>query len=114
VCARRRFRAYHDANPKKVMLFHAKSRARRAGLPFNLTEDDIDIPTHCPVLGIPLARHLGGTASDASPSLDRIRPELGYTRGNVVVMSNRANTIKSHATSHELITVGQWLATMGA
>ena len=36
-----------------------------------------------------------------SPSLDRIVPELGYVKGNIRVISNRANHLKSDATLEE-------------
>lgn len=39
---------------------------------------------------------------DDSPSIDRIIPELGYTKGNIRVISNRANLLKSNATIEEL------------
>lgn len=86
---------------RAAMLRGAKSRAAKAGLPFNLTLDDIVIPDQCPIFGTDLV--LGqGQASDASPSLDKIIPALGYVRGNVLVISNRANRIKNNATIAEL------------
>jgi hypothetical protein len=85
------------------MLKAAKERAGKAGVPFELTEDDILIPTFCPVFGIRLERKLGSKGpGNASPSLDRIIPERGYVPGNVVVISNRANRAKSDLTSSEL------------
>lgn len=82
----------------------AKRRAARSGVPFGITPDDIDIPRYCPVLGLTL-RSGEGTATDSSPSLDRIDPELGYVRGNVLVMSLKANRIKSDSTLKELVRV---------
>lgn len=85
------------------MLTTARNRAKTKGLPFDLTEDDIDIPVFCPVLGIKLERGVEGTGrSDASPSLDRIVPERGYVKGNVVVVSNRANRMKNDGSPEEL------------
>lgn len=77
------------------------------GLPFNITKNDIEVPELCPALGIPLAR-ARGAVSPNSPSLDRIVPELGYTRGNVAVISVRANAIKQNATPQELEAVASW------
>ena len=37
-----------------------------------------------------------------SPSLDRIFPESGYTKGNVRVISWRANWIKNNSTIEEI------------
>lgn len=39
---------------------------------------------------------------DYSPSLDRIDNRLGYVKGNVIVVSHRANAIKRDATLDEL------------
>ena len=83
------------------MLKSARERAQLLGLPFNITIEDIVIPEHCPLLGVKL--HFG-TLTDrvCSPSLDRIIPELGYVKGNVWVISFRANAIKQDATVEEL------------
>ncbi|MCK9458542.1 MAG: hypothetical protein M0R80_02800 [Proteobacteria bacterium] len=88
-------------NPIAYMLWNVKSRAKKRGIPFNLTHKDIVIPEKCPILGIPLI--IGtGHPSPNSPSLDRINPQYGYVKGNVQVISHRANTIKSDATTIEL------------
>lgn len=81
-----------------------KSRALRTGVAFNIDRSDIVIPEHCPVLGIRLDPAIGKGSGfhDNSPSLDRIKPELGYTKGNVRVISARANLLKSNATVEEL------------
>ena len=88
-------------------IYHsAKARAKQKNLPFTLTLSDISIPAVCPILGIPLqvnAKHM----RDSSPTLDRIYPEKGYIPGNVVVVSLRANRIKSDCTPDDLIRMGQ-------
>lgn len=85
------------------MLRHARRRAERVGVPFRLKETDIVIPSYCPVLGIPLEKNKGGKAgADNSPSLDRIIPRKGYVKGNVIVISYKANRIKNDATVEEL------------
>jgi hypothetical protein len=100
--AAKQAREWRARNPVATMLHAAKARARRVGVPFTLTPEDITIPERCPVLGLPLSRSTTGRATDASPSLDKIVPRLGYVPGNVVVISNRANTLKGHATIGEL------------
>ena len=87
---------------KSKMLSRSKHRAKRDNLPFNLQIEDIHIPLICPVLGIKLEFAKGGTAQDNSPSLDKIKPLLGYVKGNVWVISARANRIKYDATLEEL------------
>lgn len=67
------------------------------------------IPAFCPVLGLPLYRNTGGAAQGPnSPSLDRIDASLGYVRGNVAVISAKANAIKSNATPEELLRVAAY------
>lgn len=83
------------------MIRGARLRARKAGVPFSLKREDIQVPSHCPVLGIPLTR-TPGRATDSTPSLDRIVPEDGYVPGNVVVVSLRANRAKADLTIEEL------------
>lgn len=58
----------------------------------------------------PLRRNLGGKgASPDSPSLDRIDARQGYVRGNVQVISMRANWMKGNATPAQLIQFSQWI-----
>lgn len=86
----------------------ARYRARKKSLPFNIEPSDIVIPELCPIFGRPLAVSSTGKPDDWSPSLDRIIPEMGYTKGNVVVVSNRVNKIKSNATIEELKTIAEF------
>ena len=88
-------------NPARCLLLGARWRAKKYRLKFNLTEKDIVIPLFCPILGIPLRMGEGKCHSN-SPTLDRIDSRKGYVRGNVIVISFRANTIKNDATLEEL------------
>jgi hypothetical protein len=109
---RARDRRRNAANPEKTMLKWARQRARLFGLPFTITPEDIAIPERCPALGINLERGARGRA--ASPSLDRIFPELGYIPGNVVVVSFAANRIKSNASPEELVRVASFYSHLAA
>ena len=40
----------------------------------------------------------GSWPTENSPSVDRVVPSLGYVKGNVHVISHRANSMKSDAT----------------
>lgn len=86
---------------EKEMLYRAKKRALDRNISFDLTEEDILIPNICPVLGVALDKEVTN-GKEFSPSLDRIRPDLGYVKGNVRVISNRANRLKSDASIEEL------------
>jgi len=101
--AKERTFKWESNNPEKVIYNRAIYRARKKGLPFNITWEDIIIPSCCPILGIPLKVNKGGRSGmfPDSPSLDRIVPELGYVKGNIRVISNRANHLKSDATLEE-------------
>ncbi len=79
----------------------AKHRAKARGLEFDIEVSDIVIPEICPVLGIPLSLTNGKNVG-SSPSLDRIDNNKGYIKGNIQVLSWRANKIKSDATLEEL------------
>lgn len=91
-----------------LMLSAARTRAKKQGVPFNLTEADLVIPEYCPILGVRMRRG-EGKSTPCSPSLDKIIPALGYVPGNIAVISRRANTIKNDASIHELRALVRWL-----
>jgi len=95
---------------KKSLWYSAKSRAKKNGREFNITINDFKMPLVCPVLNIPLVFNTGKSGGDFnSPTLDRIDSSLGYIKGNVVVISKRANIIKSDANYDELLMVAKWV-----
>jgi hypothetical protein len=99
--AKERERRRYEKDFIKISLKSAKKRAAERNIPFNITENDVQVPAFCPVFGTELK--VGrGKFNDASPSLDKIVASLGYVRGNVWVISNRANIIKSDASIEEL------------
>ena len=89
----------------------AKQRAKKRGIPFSITKDDISVPTHCPILGIELKYNLdtGAGGKDNSFSLDRKDPSKGYTPDNIQVISNKANSMKFTATKEELLLFADWI-----
>lgn len=88
-------------DPIRFMLYAARGRAKKHGIEFDLLPQDLTMPTHCPVLGISLEM-CTEYQRDRSPTLDRIIPGLGYVRGNVIVVSAKANRIKNDATVEEI------------
>lgn len=82
--------------------------AKKKKIPFNLTKEDIVIPNYCPVLGIKL-EYGQGSPIDNSPSVDRIIPKKGYTKGNIQIISLKANRIKTDATIEEIEKVLNYL-----
>ena len=98
-------------NPEQYLVTIAKSRAKKRGIEFNITKNDIIIPTHCPILGIELKQNCktGAGGKDNSYSLDRIDPTKGYIKGNVQVISHKANSMKFSATKEELLMFANWI-----
>jgi hypothetical protein len=104
-----RKRAYYAANTEQCMLNSAKGRAKENNLDFNLTIEDTQIPERCPILGILLERGNTRANKDSSPSLDKILPEKGYVKGNVQVISDLANRMKSNATFAQMVAFANWV-----
>jgi hypothetical protein len=103
----RKYRARHR---EKCLHMWARARAKKNGIRFTIIESDIIIPQRCPVLGIRLRSRTGRTgACNTSPTLDRIDTRKGYVRGNICVISWRANCIKRDATLEELEKITTWL-----
>lgn len=95
-------RERRKADPPTRMIQEARARAKLKGLEFDIDRSDIVLPATCPVLGVPIATGLGRPRQDSAPSIDRIDTTRGYVRGNVTVISWRANRLKSDATVEEL------------
>lgn len=87
----------HLERPARYLIHGAKNRAKRDGLPIDITESDIYIPEFCPDLGLLLVP-ASEKVKPNSPTLDRIIPELGYTKGNVRVVSSASNRMKQETT----------------
>lgn len=101
------------------LLRRLKSRSKKYNLPC-----DVDLKYlmeifpkdgKCPVFGTKFAwgsdfvRNVDGMKERSSPSVDRIIPEKGYIKGNIAVISIKANGIKTDATPDEIIMVAEWL-----
>jgi len=108
-------RRWVTKNPKQQWAVYARrdarKRAHKKGLPFNLTTVYIRtlMTDKCPIFGTDFRYGQNRGVQPTSPSLDRIRPELGYVVGNVIIISSKANSIKSAYGSKELYMVADWL-----
>lgn len=90
-------------NYKKQILHRTRLRAESKGLEFNIDEGDIVIPEICPILEVPIVVGTKGEY-EYSPSIDRIDNSKGYIKGNVQIISKKANSMKNSATPAELMT----------
>ena len=85
----------------RLLYKNIKSRCKRINREFSIDLEDIIIPEKCPVFGFELKREDRQTWMCA-PSVDRIDSSKGYIKGNVTVVSRRANILKKDATLEEL------------
>lgn len=101
---------YRKRNPEICLLRAARNRALKSGIECSISKEDIQIPKYCPILLIELERKYGSYGGqDSSPSLDRIDNSKGYIKGNVWVVSQKANAMKSSASPRELRLFSEWI-----
>lgn len=95
---------YRTGNTLYRQFIARKQAASRKGIPFSIEFEQIEQPTHCPILGIKLNYNWSGPnrRDPAKASIDKVDPLKGYVLGNVFVISWRANKLKSDMSLHEL------------
>lgn len=99
-----------STDPIMKMLQRAKNRSKNRNHEFNLEFDDIIVPEYCPILNIKLEYNSGRAGGKKnSPSLDRKDNTEGYIKGNVIVISQLANCMKSSASVEELKEFAKWI-----
>ena len=107
-CEKDRFYQRYRSNPIPQLIYNFKKRAKLTGVPFDLEPQDIKnklnlAGSKCPVLGVDMEiSKLGSKNNDLTPSIDRIDPKKGYVKDNIIVVSMRANRIKTDATVDEI------------
>lgn len=103
------------AKPLAQRLWYAaRKRAKLKNLLFDIEVSDIEVPETCPILGIQLKQTSGKGAvaipeRNASASLDRIDNKKGYVKGNVAVISMRANHVKADGTTAEITAIADFM-----
>lgn len=108
-CTSVRVRQLLGDNLERSIWMRSKARAEKKGMGFDLDIKDIVIPTHCPVLGMQLELNNTHYTKDSSPSIDRIDNTGGYTKGNIRIISFKANRIKSNHTIEALRAVVKYM-----
>jgi len=78
----------------------AKRRAKIKNIKFEIDKEDIIIPQKCPLLNIDICL-TNTVVRENSPTLDRIDNTKGYIKGNIRVISQKANTSKNNSTKEE-------------
>ncbi len=86
----------HEAIPHHRLYLLAQRRAKRDKLPFDLTSDYIKSiwpkDNKCPILGTTFK--FGIKNKHELATIDKMNPKKGYVKGNVVIISFRANQLK--------------------
>lgn len=87
------------------MLYAAKLRAKKRGVPFDLTYEDIQPGEGCPCCG---TRYDYAAGHRFRPSMDRLIPERGYVRDNIVFVCTRCNQRKNDMTPREMYAIADF------
>jgi hypothetical protein len=92
-------------------LVSAKARAKKAGIPFNITISDMPKDAdHCQKCGSVIICAIGnGSLAPTSRSIDRIIPSLGYVPGNVAWLCMKCNMEKQNLTASEHRSWADWI-----
>ena len=91
-------------------LIRLRSKAKKLGIEFNLEAEDITPPELCPVLGVKLILAFVPHAPwSYAASVDRTDNSKGYVKGNVAVISCRANLLKKNATLAEMEAICRYM-----
>lgn len=106
---------WKSLNRVKVALYNsireAGKRAERKGILFDLPEGSASILLDrsggvCALSGLPFRpTEIKGQPGPYSASLDRIRPEGGYTLDNVRLILNGLNALKGTSTDEEVLEI---------
>ncbi len=111
---------WHNKEFRKSAIYHAmrekffkkKTNAAKHGFEFSIDFCDLEFPTHCPILGIELDYFVDYRAEN-SVSFDRIDPSKDYVKGNVIIVSWRANRIKNDGTADEHQKIADFMSRYG-
>lgn len=101
--------------PHKKLFMAARYRATQEGCPFDITADDVlaiwPVDNRCPIFGTVFQRDRRSvTKHGRGATLDKVIPEQGYVRGNIAILSRRANAVKQDCTDPNVFhRLGNWL-----
>jgi hypothetical protein len=95
-------------NIKHYLLKHARARAAKKGLEFSLIDDDLILPEICPIMKKPFDK----SSRRYAYSIDRKDPNKGYTKDNIWIISQIANSMKWDSTEEERLLFAEWVLTL--
>jgi len=98
---------WRDNNYEWQMLKRACDSSKQRKLEFNISIEDIIIPEYCPYLNIKITKLSNKGRQETNASIDRIDNTKGYIKGNIQIISSKANFMKRNASIEELITFAQ-------
>lgn len=86
-------------------IYSIRHKCKKNDIPFDIDFEYLkEIYTgECAYLGVPLELRNSQDKNGYNLSIDRIIPELGYVKGNIKIISNKANLMKANATLEELM-----------
>jgi hypothetical protein len=111
ICESNLFKERYIKDSVPQLLSNSKIRAKEMNVPFNLTTEYLReiLPKDmiCPIFKVKMTRsktsgRKGYRRDKHAPSIDRIFSEKGYVKGNVIIVSDIANRIKTDSTMKEL------------
>jgi hypothetical protein len=85
-----------------------KQNSKQTGWEWLVKFHEINWPTHCPILGLEID-YFTEIRKENSASFDRIDNSKGYVKGNVHIISWRANRIKNDGTAEEHRKIADYL-----
>ena len=86
----------HKKEPWKVLFYNAQQRARKKGLPFDLTKEWLKErwTGHCELTGLKFRVGKERVKGTYSASIDKIVPEKGYVKNNCRIILMGINALK--------------------
>jgi len=97
ICWNNRYRS-NIARHASIQISNSRRRVQAKGLPYDLTKEWLIAKLKagkCELTGLPFIFDYKQRAGPQSPTLDRILPELGYTKANTRVICFSVNCLLS-------------------
>lgn len=109
---RKTYSSLSDLEKAQGLFFSRKKQnTKNTKWEWEIVMSDLVWHTHCPILGVELD-WFAEKRQENSPSIDRIDSTKGYVKGNVQIMSWRANRIKNDGTAEEHRKIADWLQSL--